>query len=71
MGLSYSATVVIIIVGAAASAVIGFAIWRLCFFNPRDDPDLVFQMSDEQKGYIRDVRDRNRQALMMETGTRI
>ena len=57
--------ILIIICSAAVSVMIGYAMWRLSFFEHPQNP---FQMSDEQLAYIRSVRDRNIQNLMMEAG---
>jgi hypothetical protein len=65
-------TLLIVIVSAGAFVMLGFAIWRICFFNPRDDPSFTQQMSNEQKEYMSMVRDRNRHILAMEAqGARV
>ena len=66
MGLSYNEYVLIIIIGAAVSVVIGFAMFRL-YFSQRDESP--FQMSNEQMAYIRSVKERNMEAMMMEAGS--
>ena len=70
MGLSKGEMILIIICSAAVSVVIGFAIFRLFVHEQEED---AFQMSEEQLEYIRSVKDRNMQELMMEarSGKRI
>lgn len=71
MGLSYELQVFIIILGASVCVVLGFAVWRLRFHDPQHDANEAFDMSDEQKEYLHSVRDRNRRALIMESGVRL
>ncbi len=66
MGLSKGEMILIIICSAAASVVLGFAMFRLFFHEQEDN---AFQMSDEQLAYTRSVKDRNIQGLMMEAGS--
>ena len=58
--------ILIIICSAAASVVMGYSMFRLWFF--RHDEKNPFQMSNEQVAYVRSVKDRNVQAMMMEVG---
>ena len=73
MELGFNTIVFIIILSAAASVVIGFATWRLCFYNPRDEDDRnpAYDMSDAQKEYLYSVRDGNRRAMLVENGVRM
>jgi len=68
MAISYSAAIAIIITGAAATVVVGYALWRLYFFQPHDDPH---QMSDDQKHYLRGIREKYREGLMFQARSRI
>lgn len=70
--LSYNATVVVIIAGAVAAVLLGFAVWRLCFWDPRDGSYNLdaYEASNEQKEYMYQVRDRNRLALLESNGIR-
>jgi hypothetical protein len=66
MAISHEGMILIIICSAAASVVIGYSMYRLMFFKKSDSRP--FQMSDEQVAYMRSVRDKNVQGLMMEVG---
>lgn len=65
MALGKEATILIVILSAAASVVLGFAMYRLCFRQQKTNP---FQMSNEQTAYIQSVKARNFECLMMEAG---
>lgn len=65
MQIGKSAMILIIICSAAASVVIGFAMYKMCFRQEKRHP---FQMSNEQAAYIRSVNAKNLERIMMEAG---
>lgn len=67
--LPYSLQVFVIILGAAAVTVMGYAVWRIRFNNPGLSASR-FDMSDAQKEYLRTVRESNNRAIMAFNGIR-
>jgi hypothetical protein len=57
MPLSNEVLMVICIFGAAALATVAYAIFKI--FSGKDDDDYDFTQSDEQKQYMRELRERN------------
>lgn len=67
--LPYSLQVFIIILCAAAAVVMGYAVWRIRWFEPSSDASR-FEIPDDQKEYMRGVRDKSNKAIMAYNGIR-
>lgn len=67
--LPYSLWVFIIILSAAVATVMAYAVWRIGF-NGNTANKGKFDLSDEQKEYLRTVRDINKNAIMANNGIR-
>ena len=67
--LPYSLWVFIIILSAAVGTTLAYAVWRIGFHGNTDIKG-KYDLSDEQKEYLRSVRDLNKNTIMASHGIR-
>lgn len=69
MGLPPAAVIVIALVSSGAAVLIAFALSSSYMKARRaEDDQNRLEMQSDQRGYMNDVRDRNKQMMMMENG---
>lgn len=69
MGLPPAAVIVIALVSSGAAVLIAFALSSSYMKARRaEDDQNRLEMQSDQRGYMNDVRDRNKQIMMMENG---